>query len=152
MITQLIKPRSFLFRSIIALTTFLWLWNGLHPNLSSTQLFIFTHNIKFVLALVIILFAVIPWYGRIYKGLGIEDHYEKMLLPTIYLLLIDQILLLFHLSFIFWNFFLIVLFLVVILLNALLLYYHFKDKDKTPPAYFAANLYLAKIHEVDEHK
>lgn len=137
MMSSLLNQRSTPFRLIQLATVFLWLWNGLH-RIENTV----TTNIAYALIFIIIGFALFPWYSRKYKGLGIEDHFEKMLIPTTYLVLLDQILRLFFPAVLIWNIFLVSVFSFFITVNLILLFFHFRDHDKTPPAYFAAGLFL----------
>ena len=104
------------------------------------------------LGIILILFAFVPWYGFKYKGLGISGHYEKVLLPTTYLLLIYNLLTIYGLSIFTLNAILVLLFFFLISINFILLYYHFKDQGKTPPSYFAANLYLKDQKQQDHNK
>lgn len=102
-----------------------------------TQVFSLTGWIVCTLYVTLLAFAIIPWYGWRYKGLGIEEHFEKIFLIVTYFFLPHEALLFF--GFGFWGFdlFLSLIFLPLVLINGTLLFYHFTDKDKTPPAYYA---------------
>lgn len=124
------------FKIIFVLSIFLWGFNLYKLNL----------HIPFILLSVLygilVVFALTPWYGWKHKGLGIEDHFEKILVATTYLMLLINALLFFGLEISFLNILFSVLFFVLIILNGVLLSYHFKDKDPTPPGFFTTNKYL----------
>lgn len=135
-----LHPRSPLFIAIFLLTIALC-----YININSTppsSFVIRPSSLVYVLALTLILFAAIPWYGLKYKGYGIEEHYENMLLPTVYLLLLHETLFALDLGSVVFSVLVCVVFLVLLAINIFLLTLHFRDHDKTPPAYFARELYL----------
>lgn len=92
--------------------------------------------------LMMLCFALIPWSGLAYKGLGVDDHFEKIASPFMIIWLLQGIFPLeAPLSDIINGAF-SVLMGIFLIINFILLSYHFKDKDPTPPGYFGANLYL----------
>lgn len=142
MLKAFFHPKSLIFRMIVTGTLALWMVVNLKVLQMHSVVFKVSHVILSALGVFIYVFAIIPWYGREYKGLGIEEHYVKILVPTTYLLL-------FHNALVFSGWpsatlciALSCLFLGLLTTNSILLFYHLKDGDKTPPAYFAANLYL----------
>jgi hypothetical protein len=140
--TQLFSPKSISFRMIFILTLASWGWNIMVIETASSSLFKFSFIALSVLACLILVIAMIPWYGLKYVGLGIEDHFDKMLIPTTYLLLISNLFYLLKLQISVFNLFTCLVLLVILAINAILLTYHFRDPDKTPPSYFGADLYL----------
>jgi hypothetical protein len=89
-----------------------------------------------ILGAFITILRFIPWYSGDSRGLGIEEHFEKNLVPIAYLLPIAFGLLRFFDSP--WGFFIFVdfFFLVVLAVNATLIYYHFIDTDSAPVSLF----------------
>lgn len=133
--------RNTFFKIIFVLGLCLWGFGSYKLNLQST-LFGRTYVLLSILYGILVFFAFIPWYGLKYKGLGIEDHFEKILVATTYLMLLVNALLFFGLSISFLNILFSILFFALIILNGVLLSYHFKDKDPTPPGFFTTNKYL----------
>ncbi len=139
---NLINTKSLLFKIILLATLFLLGFQ--------TKAFIADHSgLARIMGLCVIGLGVvnliagfIPWYGGQYKGLGIEQHIERAAILTTYLLLVNHILFFFGADVWPWQVFLMILFAAILILNLILIYYHLVDKDKTPPSYFAANLYL----------
>ena len=91
-----------------------------------------------------VLFGIIPWNGANpqYRGLGIEEHYQQALCIHMYLLAAHSILRLLFIPTLVLDVIGIVVGVVFLIAGLMLLSYHLKDKDNTPPAYFAAELYL----------
>lgn len=92
-----------------------------------------------ILGLSLVVVRFIPWYAKDSRGLGIEEHFEKTMVPVAYLLWIS-----FLLNSLFaspWFFYALVdvFFLVVQIVNAILLYYHFIDTDQSPPSFFTSH-------------
>lgn len=129
------------FKIIFILSLCLWGFNLYRLDFQIT-LFTVTFVFLSVLYGVILIFGLIPWYGLKYKGLGIEDHFEKIGVAVTYLMLLLNALLVFGIKISFLNILFSVLFSALIVLNGVLLSYHFKDKDKTSPGYFTTNRYL----------
>ena len=96
-----------------------------------------------------ILFGIIPWNGQNpeYRGLGIEEHYQQALCIHVYLLAIHSILRLTIASSVVFDAIGIVVGIVFLFAGLMLLKYHLNDKDTTPPAYFAAELYLRNTNQ-----
>lgn len=89
----------------------------------------------------ITLARLIPWYPREHKGYGIELHFEKTLVPVGYIMVLTNVIYFFWNSC--WPFLLFIIFLLTVIqsVNFILIYFHFKDKDPTPPSYFVRSLY-----------
>lgn len=124
------------FKIIFVLSLFLWILNLYKLDLHITFILLS------ILYGILVIFALIPWYGWKYKGLGIEDHFEKILVATTYLMFLINVLLFFGVEISFLNILFSVLFFALIILNGVLLSYHFRDNDPTPPGYFMTNKYL----------
>lgn len=83
------------------------------------------------------LIRFIPWYSRADRGFGIEEHFQKTLVPTSYIMTATNIV------FFFWKncgpflVFASLLITVILCINFILIYFHFKDKDPTPPSLFS---------------
>lgn len=109
---------------------------GTHGQLTSISFLIHVF-----LALLITGIRFFPWYTKEHRGAGIEEHFEKTLVPVAYIMLITAIL--YYLWDKAWPFLLVThfFFSIILLANFVLIYLHFKDKDTTPPSYFARNLY-----------
>lgn len=94
------------------------------------------------LAFVITLLRFIPWNGPNNRGYGIEEHFEKTIVPSSYILVITNTL---HFLWIKgWPILLVASLMLIVIqgVNIILLYFHFKDYDLTPPSYFSRNLHL----------
>lgn len=133
---------SLAFKLSTLLTLLLWVVN-------LTQGFSAPHSVAGVSFLVlsaagafVAFFAHFPWYRGPYHGLGIEEHFRKMFVFSLYPFLIANLFFALWGPLLVLNLILILLLIFVLAINSLLLSYHFRDPDKTPPAYFAANLYL----------
>ncbi len=127
-----------LFPKIITLITFsLWLYNFCILDEILSPFFRITFITVSIFAIFITLFAFIPWYGKKYKGRGIELHFEKVFTPTLYTFLVINILFTMNLVSLIMNIILIFLYGFLLTTNVLLLYLHFQDKDKTPPSHYA---------------
>ena len=93
------------------------------------------------LAFLITVFRFKPWYKKEDRGAGIEEHLEKTLVPTSYMMVLTNVI--YH----YWQaswpllFFMSLLFMVILSVNFILLYFHNRDTDPTPPSYFARSLY-----------
>jgi len=143
---HLTKLKSPLFKIIFI--SMLALWIGSFITIQKVfNLFLVSHLLLSLLALTLTLFAFIPWYGRNYKGLGIEDHFEKILAVMTYLMIFDSALILMGLQSFVVEILLNIIFIIFLFVNITLLRYHLNDSDTTPPAYFAANLYLKDLDE-----
>lgn len=133
---------------VIGLTILGWIGNGLHLlalpwqwsyrggfTVSCFLLYLF-------LSLLITVIRFKPWYKKEDRGAGIEEHFEKVLVPLSYIMVLTNLI--YHYWQASWPFLLFVsfLFTVILSVNFILLYFHTKDHDSTPPSYFARNLYL----------
>jgi hypothetical protein len=79
----------------------------------------------------------IPWYPSLKKGQGIEQHFEKMIVPTSYLMvLVGSFLSFFNSPWIVLFLSCLILF-VLLVINFILIYLYLKDTDKTSPGYFS---------------
>ncbi len=79
----------------------------------------------------------IPWYAAEDRGQGIEEHFQKNLVPVAYLLVIIN-----GLMFVWskpWPLLILatLFFLAMQIVNFILIYFHKKDTDLTPPSYFS---------------
>ncbi len=84
-----------------------------------------------------------PWYPTKDRGAALEEHFEKTLVPTAYIMVVVHLF--WFLTLKPWPFliFVCLLFLPILAVNAILLTFHFQDQDPTPPAYFSRSLYLS---------
>lgn len=132
---------------VVWLLTFLgWglsLWNGLQLKFQwelrgEATDFSFLFFVFFYL--LILGFRFIPWYKKEDRGYGIEEHFFKSMVPAAYILVVTNGVYIFWAQS--WPFLLFSVFLLSILLlvNFILIYFHFRDHDLTPPAYFARSL------------
>lgn len=129
------------FIHLIALVLSLYLsYNSFFKN--KENLYHITFLISVLLYIILFLFAFIPWYGFKYKGRGIEEHYENILIPGSYTILMSEILYYLGIQLSLINIFLIALYTIFLFIHFTLLIYHFSDLDQTPPAYFASEEYL----------
>lgn len=89
-----------------------------------------------ILAFSITIIRFFPWYTKESRGSGIEEHFEKVLVPVAYILLIGFVMMFFFKSP--WLYFVLmdIFFIAVLSVNATLIYYHFIDMDPTPPSFF----------------
>lgn len=93
------------------------------------------------LCLLINFFRFKPWYSKKDRGYGIEEHFEKTLVPTAYILVC------FNLLYFVWDkawpilLFAVLLFIIILHVNFILIYFHYKDRDSTPPSYFVRSLH-----------
>ncbi len=122
---------------VLTLLAMGWLATVYHL-LFSTRSFFFI--VFCLLGFVITLIRFYPWYKPEDRGSGIEEHFEKTMVPASYIIVVTNIVYHFWPS---WPFLLfsIVLLAVIQSVNFILLYFHFRDKDPTPPSYFTRNLY-----------
>lgn len=141
---SLLNPRSFLFKVVFSFTIAIWIYHFL--GLDEVQNFPFTISfiISSLLATLLIACTLIPWYGNEHRGLGIEAHFRNILLPTTYLLFAQNLLMLGKIQLTSLNIIIGFIFMGLMFSNGVLLHYHFRDKDKTPPSYFASNTYLKR--------
>lgn len=102
-------------------------------------------GVFFVLFIILCLFITItrflPWYPKAFRGCGIEEHFEKTMVPTSYIMVTTAVVYLLWKNC--WPFLLFVslLLTVIISVNFILLYFHFRDHDPLPPSFFAQNLH-----------
>lgn len=141
-VTYLVSPRNPIFLTILALTLGLVIYYWFEVPLPRETAVLTTHIIVQSLAIALILFGLIPFYKPRYAGLGIEEHYGRILVVTTYPLLIQTGLSLAGWTSLVLNIVLGLVFVALLISNLILLVLHLRDKDKSPPAYFAADLYL----------
>ena len=93
------------------------------------------------LSLLFTLIRFISWNKSHNKGHGIEEHFEKILVPLAYILVVIHGT--YFLGSKWWIFLMVgsLLLLPILYVNFILIYFHLKDKDKTPPGYFSRSLY-----------
>lgn len=132
-------------RVVLGMTLLGWvltLWNLFY---SKTVHGPFTRTIFYLyvgLALLVTLIRFIPWYAKKDRGAGIEEHFEKTLVPVAY------ILVLIGLIYPLWaNSWPIILFMslffgLIVYASSILIFFHFQDKDPIAPSFFSRNLYL----------
>lgn len=86
----------------------------------------------------------ISWYPREPRGIGIEVHFKKALVPTSYILAVTSIFALLDIPYLSTGVILLadLLMLVVAPVNGIVIYFHLKDKDPLPINYFSLNKYL----------
>lgn len=114
-----------------------WAANFYHLLFFPTSFFF---TLYVLLCLVITLIRFFPWNKQKDRGAGIEEHFEKTMVPASYIMVVTNGVYHFSPS---WPFVLFVCLLLMIIqsVNFILLTFHFRDKDPTPPSYFARNLY-----------
>jgi hypothetical protein len=132
----------------VLLTLFLWLVNLTHISDTALSMTEMSFLVLSVAEVFVAFFAYFPWYQRPYRGLGIEEHFRKMFIFSLHPFLIANLIFYLWGPLFVLNLILILLLIFVLVVNSLLLSYHFRDPDKTPPAYFAANLYLKEKEKV----
>jgi len=99
------------------------------------------------LAALLTLIRFWPWYKASDRGAGIEEHFEKTMVPVAYILVVTNVL------FLIWNncwpflLFTHLVFTVILVVNMILLRFHFMDKDTIPPSYFQRNLHLPQAQK-----
>ncbi|MDO8462525.1 MAG: hypothetical protein Q7S98_06710 [Deltaproteobacteria bacterium] len=130
-----------LVQSLILLQLIHWqegleLWEGFFLLLFAQYLFIRVCDL-------------IAWYPRQGRGIGIEVHFKKALVPTSYILALSLFIVLagFHLPI------LIVanlLTAVIATVNGILIWFYFYDKEELPVNYFSLNQHLQKKEPVKE--
>lgn len=76
-----------------------------------------------------------PWYAKADRGYGIEEHFEKTMVPLAYILSLGGI--------VFWAVpnwgilvFSNVLLIPIWVVNFILIHFHYRDHDQTPPSFF----------------
>lgn len=86
-------------------------------------------------------FRFFPWYDREHRGHGIEEQFEKAMVPTAYVTVVTNLV--FWLWDRAWPFlvFTSLLMMIVVFVDFIMLYFHLKDHEKQPPGYFARVLY-----------
>lgn len=83
----------------------------------------------------------IPWYGKLPGKIGIRLHFQKNIIPTVYISTIALSLKLLGVNDV-WLTPFAILFLPILYVSFILLYFHFKDDSKIMPSYFTHNFYL----------
>ncbi|HLD45824.1 MAG TPA: hypothetical protein VJC18_10345 [bacterium] len=124
------------FRIILFVTLVLCFYNLYHMRHAAVLVRI-SFLLTTVCAIALSLCAAIPWYGLQHKGLGIELHFYRLWVPTIYSFLVLNILFAFGIASVTLNFCLLIVYAAFLATNIVLLKLHFKDKDKTPPCHWA---------------
>ncbi len=91
----------------------------------------------------------IPWYKGKPRGMGIEVHFRKAIVPTSYILAITSLLCLFEVPILTQVvlFIAILFMLVVTSVNGILIWFHLRDRDPLPINYFSSNQYLTESYE-----
>lgn len=86
----------------------------------------------------------IHWYPGEPRGIGIEVHFRKALVPTSYILSISSIFALWNIPYLSTAVvvFAVLLMLVVAPVNGIQIYFHLRDKDPLSINYFSLNKYL----------
>jgi len=87
---------------------------------------------------------LIFWYSKEDRGIGIEVHFKKALVPTSYILAITSTMALLNIPYFSSGiiFFADLLMLVVAPVNGILIYFYFRDEDQMSINYFSLNKYL----------
>jgi hypothetical protein len=90
--------------------------------------------------------AVIRWYPHEARGIGIEVHFFKTLVPASYILAIASAVLFLKIFWISMPILILadLMMLVLISVNGILVYFYLRDKDPLPVNYFSSNKYLGK--------
>lgn len=86
-------------------------------------------------------FRFYPWYDKEHRGHGIEEQFEKAMVPTAYITVATNLV--FWLWDRSWPFLLFssILLMIVVFVDFIMLYFHLKDPEKQPPGYFSRVLY-----------
>ncbi len=87
---------------------------------------------------------LIHWYPGEPRGLGIEVHFKKALVPTSYILSIASLFCLLSLPIVTLSVVILadILMLIIAPVNGILLWFHCRDHDPMPINYFSLNKYL----------
>lgn len=95
------------------------------------------YGVFIALALAITLTRLIPWYVAADRGHGIEEHFQKTLVPVAYLLVIVNAFMIAGITP--WPLLILggLFFIAVQSVNGILIYLHKRDKDTTPPSFFS---------------
>ena len=129
---------GFIYRLATITSLLLWLFNLLEVVILDHY---FPQTVIFLvlgaLAFLVIGFALYPWYGFKYKGLGIDEHFENVAVPVVYLFLLVNILTGLDMMVLWLQVILIILFLLIIGTNLVLLYHHVRDHDSSAPACYS---------------
>ena len=83
----------------------------------------------------------IPWYPGTKGKLGIRLHFQKTVVPMVYILPVAFVLKLFGVGEVYLAIF-GALFLPMFYVSFILLYFHFRDTSDLMPGYFTHNFYL----------
>lgn len=90
-----------------------------------------------VLVSILMVVRFIPWNPAADRGFGVEDHFSKTMIAVAYMQLVMHVVYsIFDRP---WPFLLFCIFLLglIHMVNFILLYFHFRDPDPTPAAYFS---------------
>jgi len=144
-------PFHFLFnRKSPLITGLLWMgWVGhvfffariLDRGSFSSKNLIFFYSLYISIAAAITIFRLIRWYKPADRGFGLEEHFQKSMIPVCYIMLVNNILLWVGVKSIFLFIVSGFLLLPMLVVNFILIYFYRKDSDSTPPGYFARSLY-----------
>lgn len=95
----------------------------------------------------------IHWYPKEPRGVGIEVHFKKSLVPTSYILSISSIFALWNIPYLSTAVvvFAVLLMLVVAPVNGIQIYFHLRDKDPLSINYFSLNKYLHEKSHAPSH-
>lgn len=97
-----------------------------------------------LLSWVLLIFTLIPFYKKEDRGFGIEEHFQKTLVPVAYMINLIHLSLLFMTRPWFLILFCALFLLVVVGVNIILTSLHLMNDDTYAPAYFSRSLYLKK--------
>lgn len=135
MLNFLVSKNSWLFKILLVPTLSLAGYNIFMQRSLFYSLYVF-------LTCCFVFFGFFPWYAKAYRGLGIEDHFEKIMTPSVYILLIISLLRFLGIPTLIAEVIFAVLGILLFAFNLALIKCHLNDKDTLPPSYFGANLYL----------
>ena len=107
-----------------------WAWTAWKIHTGGVSLL---YTVFAVQAFLLTAVRFIPWYAREDRGFGIEEHFQKIVVVVGYLLVLTPDS---------WPFLIFpnLFFLVLNAIAAVLIFFHFQDKDKTPPAFLSRSL------------
>ncbi|MBX7147888.1 hypothetical protein K1X76_02280 [bacterium] len=132
-------------RILSALGVFLFAYNLYHLKnewAARGHLTVISYLVMLVLAIGIYFCNYFPWYSKSDRGWGIEEHFEKTIVPTGYILVLT------NLAYCVWLnpwpllWAVIFMFALILSVNFILIYFHFKDKSSDPPSLFVRNFHL----------
>lgn len=140
---KLFAKHGIVFRLIAVLAWFIWLFHLLEVvMLGSFRNETIAFLVFGCVATVIEALALYPWYQSSCRGFGIEEHFENVSFLVVYLFFAVNVFRLFDLYSFWLEVILSALFFLLLLTDLVLLRYHFRDRDRTPPAFYSKNLFL----------